>query len=571
MYINIYLFLGKPSRHLPPKDHLPTRTSAAVSETSTVNMSSEASTSGDSSGSSQTGSGSVKKRSVSASDVRGEKYPAFTGESGPSVTLSSSASPLKFFKLVWPTALIVLLVQQTNLYAQQNRVDAWEDVTVREMGAFLGMVIAMSLHRLPAINDYWSTEWILSTPYLAEVFPRRRFWQLWSNIHLADNSKMPPRSSPTFDKLYKLRPLLDILKASYYDNYHPSQELSVDESMIRFKGRSSLKQYMPLKPIKRGIKVWCCSCACCGYLCIFQIYTGAGDTPERGLAQRVVKDLVFPHYGGMGHVVYADNYFTSLQLCRELLKGQTYLTGTIRPTSKGFPEELQNNAVLKKSLAKHEYRSVERDGVTFYAWKDTKIVRFITNVFSDSPSRVSRRQKDGSLKYISCPSLLPAYNKFMGGVDLCDLFKATYGIDRKSKRWWLRIFFSFLDFSIVNSFILYRHACRRDHTQAMKLKTWRVELAKGLIDTFTCRKKRGRPTISPVTPNLHDHKCTDLRKSGIKIGECEHCSKGQKRRRKRTVYGCGTCGLHLCPVDCFDAYHAKRRAMCTMDDRSVPV
>ncbi len=26
--------------------------------------------------------------------------------------------------------------------------------------------------------------------------------------------------------------------------------------MIKFQGRSTLKQYMPLKPIKRGIKVW---------------------------------------------------------------------------------------------------------------------------------------------------------------------------------------------------------------------------------------------------------------------------------------------------------------------------
>ena len=26
--------------------------------------------------------------------------------------------------------------------------------------------------------------------------------------------------------------------------------------MIKFQGRSSLKQYMPMKPTKRGIKVW---------------------------------------------------------------------------------------------------------------------------------------------------------------------------------------------------------------------------------------------------------------------------------------------------------------------------
>jgi len=31
---------------------------------------------------------------------------------------------------------------------------------------------------------------------------------------------------------------------------------SIAEAMILFKGRSSLHQYMPLKPTKRGYKVW---------------------------------------------------------------------------------------------------------------------------------------------------------------------------------------------------------------------------------------------------------------------------------------------------------------------------
>ena len=37
--------------------------------------------------------------------------------------------------------------------------------------------------------------------------------------------------------------------------YQPHREVAVDEAMIKFTGRSSLKQYMPMKPIKRGIKV----------------------------------------------------------------------------------------------------------------------------------------------------------------------------------------------------------------------------------------------------------------------------------------------------------------------------
>ena len=49
--------------------------------------------------------------------------------------------------------------------------------------------------------------------------------------------------------------------------------VSVDEAMIRFKGRSTLKQYMPKKLIKRGIKVWALSDAVNGYMSEFEVYT----------------------------------------------------------------------------------------------------------------------------------------------------------------------------------------------------------------------------------------------------------------------------------------------------------
>ena len=60
--------------------------------------------------------------------------------------------------------------------------------------------------------------------------------------------------------------------------------MSVDESMIPFKGRSALKQYMPLKPVKRDYKVWCIADAKTGYVLKFEIYTGkqadADATPD---------------------------------------------------------------------------------------------------------------------------------------------------------------------------------------------------------------------------------------------------------------------------------------------------
>ena len=44
--------------------------------------------------------------------------------------------------------------------------------------------------------------------------------------------------------------------------------------MIPFKGRLSLKQYMPLKPVKRGIKVWECADSSNGFVCDLEVYTG---------------------------------------------------------------------------------------------------------------------------------------------------------------------------------------------------------------------------------------------------------------------------------------------------------
>ena len=118
---------------------------------------------------------------------------------------------------------------------------------------------------------------------MGAIFPRDRFWMLWSNLHVADNTTAPSRDDPAYDKLYKVRPMLDILSAAFRAAHEPSQQLSVDEAMVRFKGRSSLKQYMPLKPIKRGFKIWCLCDANSGYLQEFQIYTGMCLTHESGL------------------------------------------------------------------------------------------------------------------------------------------------------------------------------------------------------------------------------------------------------------------------------------------------
>ena len=71
-----------------------------------------------------------------------------------------------------------------------------------------------------------------------------------------NNSKYVKKGQPGYDPLFKLRPFLDPLLKSFQKAYHPGREVSIDESMIGFKGRLSFLQYMPKKPTKWGMKAF---------------------------------------------------------------------------------------------------------------------------------------------------------------------------------------------------------------------------------------------------------------------------------------------------------------------------
>ncbi|XP_025193668.1 piggyBac transposable element-derived protein 3-like [Melanaphis sacchari] len=56
------------------------------------------------------------------------------------------------------------------------------------------------------------------------------------------------------------------------------------------------------------------------------------------------------------------------------------------------------------------------------------------------------------------PFCIQEYNKFMGGVDFMDRLISHYPHGFKNKKWYLRIFFQFMNIAIVNAWILYRQS-----------------------------------------------------------------------------------------------------------------
>ena len=128
----------------------------------------------------------------------------------------------------------------------------------------------------------------------------------------------------------------------------PGQQISIDEAMIPFKGRSGPEQYMPNKPVKRGIKCWMRAEATTEYMSAFEVYTGKkGDSVEIDLGAQVVKGLCASLYHSNCHV-YFNNFFSSVNLALDLLRKGLYSCATLRSNRKGFPEGLKKH--LKKGL-----------------------------------------------------------------------------------------------------------------------------------------------------------------------------------------------------------------------------
>jgi hypothetical protein len=97
----------------------------------------------------------------------------------------------------------------------------------------------------------------------------RRFELLMQFFHISS-----PPEQPTTDKLQKIRPVMDRVVNNYMAAYIPTKDLSVDESIILFKGRLSWVQFMPKKPHKWGLKAWVLADASNGYAFIQESKAG---------------------------------------------------------------------------------------------------------------------------------------------------------------------------------------------------------------------------------------------------------------------------------------------------------
>lgn len=80
-------------------------------------------------------------------------------------------------------------------------------------------VCEICLLAFPIFRNYWSTSWPFANDNFSSIMSSRRFELIMKFLHLNDSEAQPRRGDPAFGKLYKVRPLLDMLLENFKTSY----------------------------------------------------------------------------------------------------------------------------------------------------------------------------------------------------------------------------------------------------------------------------------------------------------------------------------------------------------------
>jgi hypothetical protein len=208
----------------------------------------------------------------------------FTGKPGINVDLEDSSNLLEYFELFCTPAFEEVIARETNLYAQKfventpnlklkSRTHHWKE-TMKLLAFFL----LQGLHQKPDNKSYFCQREILEMPIILELFSKRRFHFL----HFVDN-EIYDEATCSSKRLYKLKPILDHLNAKFRSVYTPERDVSVDKSLIMWKGRLLWKVYIPSERARFGVKSFELYGARPCYVWNFIIYTGQDTIFEESL------------------------------------------------------------------------------------------------------------------------------------------------------------------------------------------------------------------------------------------------------------------------------------------------
>jgi hypothetical protein len=494
----------------------------------------------------------------------------------------ADASPLLYFNEYFTNELLEHLAFQSNLYSVQLTTSSVQ-TSAQELRQYIGILMRMGISRLPQYKFHWSSS--TRCPIISAAMSVNRFQKLKRFLHFNDNCKQATSDS----RLYKVEPLIGHIRQKCR-SLEQEYMHSIDEQIFPTKGRSPLRQYLPNKPHKWGIKVWA-RAGKSGILYDFDIYCGkdatadatAHESPKYGCGGNVVVRLCASLPPNQQSHVTFDNYFTNVPMLEHLASRNILAIGTIRSNrTRGADKLLPTDKQLKKGdRGMWAYQVEEAKQLCVVKWFDNSVVNVASNYHGpeagDSVRRFSRKER--TFVNVPCPAIIHRYNETMGGVDLFDMLMSLYRISVRSNKWYHYVFYYCIHVATINSWLLYRrHEGQRGTLKKdqLSLVSFMASISDGLIRYGqTADRKRGRPSVQEArvvgTSAVQPKRCRvdpvirydqtghwpvyhDSRQ------KCRHCLDLKRKPPGYTNVRCSKCDMSLCMVkdrNCFTSFHSN--------------
>ncbi|CAK1580896.1 unnamed protein product [Parnassius mnemosyne] len=392
---------------------------------------------------------------------------------GVTFSINENTTVTDVFNRLFPPMILDYLIDCTNVYGENmcqtnrpktrhSRSYSFKPTHRSEMLKFLGLCMLGGQVNVPQKRKLFTlSDSLYYHPIFVSTMSGRRFEQLLRCLYTGPLSAIGKA---------KITELMDAITRNFRVCYSPEKELSLDESLLLFRGRLSFRQYLKSKKAKYGIKFYELTEAS-GYVLNILMYTGKDESVEKGKkTEKIVLRLMRP-YVLKGHELFMDNYYNSFGLSHKLLDLRTHTNGTLRTNRKGNPK-----AVMKKKLKKGEHVWVRKNNIYVSKWFDKRTVTMITT--RNHPKMINITNRRGQLK--RKPAEVVTYNEFMSGIDRADQMVSYYSSPRKCLRWYKKVFFHLLDLAVWNSYFLYRKYKKNNNTKYDFLN-FREELIRDLI------------------------------------------------------------------------------------------
>ena len=415
---------------------------------------------------------------------------------------------IDYFQLFFTDSLINNIVRFMNQYAhleiikkrhtQPNYVDKqWafdgtDNVSVPEMCAYLGACIILSVNPARQLRHVFSSEPFLNNTGLHSVFTLHRFSKISHYFCVSDKTKEIPKENIGYDKLFKVRPVVEQLQKLFKKYWKFGHHICIDESVISMKCRDGAKQYMPGKPHKWGWKVW----SCCDsdspdkpYLLSFIPYLGKKHTTvsKNGLFFDVVQELTKPMRGSCVRL-YTDSAYTSLKTFLYLKKHSIFCSGTCKKNTMGLHPSVRNAPTKMPRRSHRIFQDENEKFLTCCLWFDTKPVRFISTEADPTVIAFALHWVGSQYVRVNQPSVALNYAQFYKSIDYFDSAANRYSILRHSYRPWHYLFGFCLQAAIINAYILYVLTSKLPRPRTFCQSDFRLLLGKQLIGNFRAHK-----------------------------------------------------------------------------------